>query len=232
MSDSPQEITRREVLKRGAVVGATVLWVTPVVQTLGMGRAFAATPSDECSPSCAVNYEGFETSTVGFLQGETRTLGPITDSRRTDPVRALGTPNSGFFSLGYRGWIILKLGQGYFAGKGGEALVIETTNGAGTSPGSYPLEKAEVFVSVNQGGPWRKLVGVLATNKNAGPDFTKTKIVLDDVLFPNELVNYVKLVDVTDPADHSDETLFGDPLGSSDAFDIESLCVTCPATPA
>ncbi len=49
MGDSHELVTRREILKRGAIVGGGVLWVTPVVQTLGMGRAYAAaTSGDGC----------------------------------------------------------------------------------------------------------------------------------------------------------------------------------------
>ncbi|HJQ91899.1 MAG TPA: hypothetical protein VJ950_09340 [Acidimicrobiia bacterium] len=40
-----QGITRRDLLRRGAVLGGAVIWATPVVQTLGMGRAFAQTAS-------------------------------------------------------------------------------------------------------------------------------------------------------------------------------------------
>lgn len=40
-----QGVTRRDLLRRGAVLGGAVVWMTPVVQTLGMGRAFAQTAS-------------------------------------------------------------------------------------------------------------------------------------------------------------------------------------------
>lgn len=40
-----QGISRRDLLKRGAALGGAVVWATPVVQTLGMGRAFASTAS-------------------------------------------------------------------------------------------------------------------------------------------------------------------------------------------
>lgn len=43
--ESSQGITRRDLLRRGAVLGGAVVWTTPVVQTLGMGRAFASTAS-------------------------------------------------------------------------------------------------------------------------------------------------------------------------------------------
>lgn len=38
-------ISRRELLRRGAVFGGAVVWATPMVQTIGMGRAFASEPS-------------------------------------------------------------------------------------------------------------------------------------------------------------------------------------------
>lgn len=43
--EQSQGITRRDLLRRGAVLGGAVVWTTPVVQTLGMGRAFAQTAS-------------------------------------------------------------------------------------------------------------------------------------------------------------------------------------------
>ena len=50
MPPSPnQGITRRDLLKKGAVLGGAVVWVTPIVQSVGMGRAFAQTTSP-CTP--------------------------------------------------------------------------------------------------------------------------------------------------------------------------------------
>ncbi len=50
MPPSPSEgITRRDLLKKGAVLGGAVVWVTPIVQSVGMGRAFAQTTSP-CMP--------------------------------------------------------------------------------------------------------------------------------------------------------------------------------------
>jgi hypothetical protein len=44
-----QGITRRDILKKGAVLGGAVVWVTPIVQSVGMGRAFAQAVSP-CMP--------------------------------------------------------------------------------------------------------------------------------------------------------------------------------------
>ena len=50
MPSSPNRgITRRDLLKKGAVLGGAVVWVTPIVQSVGMGRAFAQTTSP-CMP--------------------------------------------------------------------------------------------------------------------------------------------------------------------------------------
>lgn len=43
--DQRPGVSRREALKRGAVLGGTLLWVAPAVQTIGMSRAFAQQPS-------------------------------------------------------------------------------------------------------------------------------------------------------------------------------------------
>ena len=53
MSDSQNKtMTRREALKRGAVITGTLVWATPVVQAVGMGRAFAREPSPGCIRYC------------------------------------------------------------------------------------------------------------------------------------------------------------------------------------
>lgn len=46
MSENKGEgISRRDLLRKGAVLGGAVVWAAPVVQTLGMGRAYAQTAS-------------------------------------------------------------------------------------------------------------------------------------------------------------------------------------------
>lgn len=37
-------ISRREALRRGAIVGGAVVWASPVLQTIGMQKAYAVTP--------------------------------------------------------------------------------------------------------------------------------------------------------------------------------------------
>ncbi|MEX1005551.1 MAG: hypothetical protein WD156_09295 [Acidimicrobiia bacterium] len=45
-------LTRRDILKRGAVLGGALVWVTPAVQIVGMGRAKAQIPSPGCIRYC------------------------------------------------------------------------------------------------------------------------------------------------------------------------------------
>jgi hypothetical protein len=42
---SPEGLSRRDALKRMAVVGGTLAWATPVVQTISAGPAFAQYPT-------------------------------------------------------------------------------------------------------------------------------------------------------------------------------------------
>ena len=61
-SNPNQGITRRDLLKKGAALGGAVVWVTPIVQSVGMGRAFAQAPSP-CDPGIsyiAMNVTCFE----------------------------------------------------------------------------------------------------------------------------------------------------------------------------
>lgn len=53
-SDRPEVpggvVSRRDVVRRGAALGGTLLWVAPVVQTIGMTRAAAQEPSNGGTP--------------------------------------------------------------------------------------------------------------------------------------------------------------------------------------
>ena len=43
--EQPGGITRRQALKRGAILGGALAWATPVVQVIGMKPALAQVPS-------------------------------------------------------------------------------------------------------------------------------------------------------------------------------------------
>lgn len=47
---SPHGLTRREVLKKGALLGGALVWATPVVQAIGIQPAHA----QEVSPGCEI----------------------------------------------------------------------------------------------------------------------------------------------------------------------------------
>ncbi len=153
-AESSQGITRRDLLKRGAVVGGTVLWATPVVQTVGMARAYAAEPSDTCVASWA-------DAVISSSQGLTSEGNPIA-AGRSNPASALGAPNATFFSLGYGGSIVVRLAVPYYSGKNGEAIVVETSGGVPP----YNLEKAAVSVS---GGRVNMGVCGIRNQSGAGP---------------------------------------------------------------
>ena len=42
-------ITRRQALRKGALLGGALAWATPVVQLVGMRPAFAQVPSPDCN---------------------------------------------------------------------------------------------------------------------------------------------------------------------------------------
>jgi hypothetical protein len=56
-NDESEGLTRRETLKRGLKLTGAVLWVTPVVQVVGMRPAFAQVPSPACNVWYAVKIE-------------------------------------------------------------------------------------------------------------------------------------------------------------------------------
>lgn len=72
--EGPAGISRREALRRGALVGGAVLWVTPVVQSVGMSPAAGQTtsptpPPANCPncPTCAASATGL--SALGLTAG-------------------------------------------------------------------------------------------------------------------------------------------------------------------
>ena len=63
-SEEPRSgISRRDVIKRGAIVGGTLVWAAPVVQSLGSKAAFGTTVdthpgSDRCSCCLVLEIAG------------------------------------------------------------------------------------------------------------------------------------------------------------------------------
>ena len=111
-----QGITRRDLLKRGAALGGAVVWATPVVQTLGMGRAFAQVPSPAPSDISyiAITWTCDGGATWFFTKNEED--GTSDGSWEPDPGSIPGcegmlpgwdgatkTSGAGFFSITYNG---------------------------------------------------------------------------------------------------------------------------------
>lgn len=76
--DTRSGVTRREAIKKGAIVGGTVLWVAPLVQSVGMGSASAQTPSPGGGPCVCTGTNSFDAKVTlaGLIDG---TVGPIQD---------------------------------------------------------------------------------------------------------------------------------------------------------
>ncbi len=103
MTDQQQPgLTRREMLKRGAIFGGAVIWATPVVQTVGMNRALA----QEASPACTVWYAikiniegtGFECESI---HGQTSTDGGFGTGKCLDVQEA--EADGGFTTVDFGG---------------------------------------------------------------------------------------------------------------------------------
>ena len=83
MIEENQGLTRREVLQRGAVVGGTLLWTAPAIQTIGMRAALADTPS-----ICSQQWADSVDSWTQLL----RTDGSPVPASRSNKNNALGPP--------------------------------------------------------------------------------------------------------------------------------------------
>ena len=64
---SREELTRRQALKRGAAVGGAMLWATPAIQTIGMSKALAASPSCTCDLVLKIECEAGDTDHIIYM---------------------------------------------------------------------------------------------------------------------------------------------------------------------
>lgn len=72
-SDEQGGLSRREVMRRGAVIGGAAMWAVPTVQTIGMRGASAGTPKNPCT---GFAYNVFLDAN-GLVDGE---VGPLNHS--------------------------------------------------------------------------------------------------------------------------------------------------------
>lgn len=147
---------------------------------------------------------GAATSVCNFSQGKMKNNGSISASRSL-ASNALGLPQNdqtiNFVSLGFGGEICLKFDFAVFDGPGGELKLVETTFG-NSACSSYP-EKAQVSVSFD-GQNWN-LLGEFCQDQDQPIDITAA----------NSGIQYVKIKDVSNPANFSS--------GFADGFDVDAL---------
>ena len=133
---------------------------------------------------------------------------PISDSRRTDPLKALGEPSVGdayeFFSLGFGGEIIVEFRSYVHNGEGYDISVHETTF---NNPLAYGEETADVFGWYDE--EWHLLGSV--SNHDLGEEVGVGYVDLGDLPY----VEMVKIVDTSDPAS------FGS--GLADGYDVDAV---------
>ena len=132
----------------------------------------------------------------------------------TNPGLRDSGPNAGvynFWSLGFGGWACFYLGYSVFDGPGADIYSFETTWNNAPCP-SYP-EKANVSVSVD-GINWS--APVLICKDALGIPGTSAAIDLAAFGPGYSVVNFIKYVDATNPAD------FG---GGADAYDIDNIAI-------
>ena len=91
-------ISRRQALKKGAVVGGTVLWATPVIQSIGMSRAFGQQPSPVIEPGPGISFIA-----VRFVCGGTTFVVKLEDIDNTDTFTCLGPGEGEFCGLNLSG---------------------------------------------------------------------------------------------------------------------------------
>ncbi len=74
--DTRSGVTRREAIKKGAIVGGTVMWVAPLVQTVGMSPASAQTVSPQPGACVCTGTNSFDVQATlgGLISGN---VGPV-----------------------------------------------------------------------------------------------------------------------------------------------------------
>ena len=76
--DTRSGVTRREAIKKGAIVGGTVMWVAPLVQTVGMSPASAQTASPPTGACVCTGTNSFDV-TAAFTGVVSGNVGPFQD---------------------------------------------------------------------------------------------------------------------------------------------------------
>ena len=138
----------------------------------------------------------------------------------TNPGLRDSGPNAGaynFWSLGFGGWACFYIGYPVYDGPGADFYCFETTWNNAPCP-NYP-EKANVSVSAD-GVNWSQ--PIMICKDALGIPGTSPAIDLAAFGPGYSVVNFIKFVDATNPAD------FG---GGADAYDIDNIAILQPPPP-
>jgi len=118
----------------------------------------------------------------------------------------VGSPASGFFSLGFGGNITVEFSLPVENGEGVDLSFHEITNGRNT----YPLEKAKVEVSANNSN-WFELTPEVSSEP--GGDGVVLLDVASNASAPSS-IKFVRITDTTDSAIHSND---------ADGYDLDAI---------
>jgi len=165
-------------------------------------------------PSQCVRGERWSTSIMTASQGLRKDGSPVLPLRSI-PASVLGTPNattnpdSGFYSLGQGGSIVVAFANPVVDGMGTDLSFHEITNGRE----SYPEEKANIEVSTDGGATWHA-VGTVSSLAAGGVGYVD--------IAPYTNVTHVRITDTTNFALN--------PAGITDGYDLDAVDADCRST--
>jgi len=149
--------------------------------------------------------DAYADQVTSFNQGNRKNNSDV-PANRSNPAEALGAPGAGstvFVTLGFSGSIVLHFDNHIINGAGPDVRIYESSLAQ-----NYPLERAQVFAS--QTGTGWTLIGTADNSDNC--NCTQNTTDLDLGALPS--ARYIRLVDTTNPALHSN---------TADAFDLNSV---------
>ncbi len=165
-------------------------------------------------PSACVEGQRWASSVVSASQGLQKDGSTVLLSRSV-PASAIGlpdaatNPDTGFYSLGKGGSIVVAFTSPVVNGEGTDISIHEVTNGRE----NYPEETASVEVSTDNGGSWHNVGSASSLSTNG--------VTLIDIA-PYTGVTHVRVTDTTN---------FNlNPNSNADGFDLDAVDVDCKAS--
>jgi hypothetical protein len=165
-----------------------------------LGHCKDCTPGQVFASSVAASAQGLRNNGSAVLP-ERISAGDVTGA-----PDGIGSPASGFYSLGFGGSITIEFGTAVQDVVGDDLVIHEITNG----PASYPEEKATVEVS-GDGVTWFTLSEVASSKKNEG-GASKTRLDISETGLSE--INFVRITDTTVSGIHN---------GVADGFDLDAV---------